>query len=42
MKNQVGGFCMRISWVGIFQEIVKVSLFFAAGAALVVVLLQFE
>lgn len=33
---------MRISWVGILQEIVKVSLFFAAGAALLVVLLQFE
>ena len=33
---------MRISWAGIFHEIIKVSLFFAAGAALLVVLLQFE
>ena len=38
----VGGFCMRIGWAGLFAELVKVTLFFAAGAALLVVLLQFE
>jgi len=42
IKNSVGGFFMRIGWATIFREVVKVSLFFAAGAALLVVLLQFE
>ncbi len=36
MKKAVGEFCMRIEWAMIFREIVKVTLFFAAGAALVV------
>ena len=42
MKRRVGGFFMRIGWATIFRELVKVTLFFAAGAALLVVLLQFE
>ena len=42
MEKEVGGFCMRMPWAGILQEIIKVTLFFAAGAALLVVLLQFE
>jgi hypothetical protein len=33
---------MRIGWATIFREIVKVTLFFAAGAALVVAMMQFE
>jgi hypothetical protein len=31
---------MRISWATIFREIVKVTLFFAAGAALVVAMIE--
>jgi hypothetical protein len=42
MAKEVGGFCMRIGWAAVFAEIVKVTLFFAAGAALLVVLLQFQ
>jgi hypothetical protein len=42
MEKVVGEFCMRISWATVFREIVKVTLFFAAGAALVVGMLQFQ
>jgi len=42
MKKMVGGFLMRIGWVTIFRELVKVTLFFAAGAALVVGMLKFS
>ena len=42
MKRAVGGFRMRIGWVTIFREIIKVTLFFAAGAALLVAMLQLE
>src|SRR5437868_13361732 len=42
IKKRVGGFFMRIGWATIFRELVKITLFFAAGAALLVVLLQFE
>jgi len=42
MLKTVGGFFMRIGWATIFRELVKVTLFFAAGAALVVVLLQLQ
>ena len=42
MNKRVGGFCMRIGWATIFRELVKVTLFFAAGAALVVAMLKFE
>lgn len=31
---------MRIGWATIFRELVKMTLFFAAGAALVVGMLQ--
>jgi hypothetical protein len=40
MRKVVGGFLMRIGWATIFREIVKVTLFFAAGAALVVGMLE--
>jgi hypothetical protein len=33
---------MHIGWAAVFREIVKVTLFFAAGAALLVALLQLE
>jgi hypothetical protein len=40
MKKAVGGFFMRIRWATIFGEIFKVTLFFAAGAALVVAMIE--
>jgi len=40
MKKMVGGFLMRIGWATIFRELVKVTLFFAAGAALVVGMME--
>ena len=40
MLKTVGGFFMRIGWATIFRELVKVTLFFAAGAALVVGMLE--
>jgi hypothetical protein len=40
MLKTVGGFFMRIAWATIFHELVKVTLFFAAGAALVVGMLE--
>ena len=33
---------MRIGWATIFREIVKITLFFAAGAALLVGMLKFS
>ncbi|HEV8605739.1 MAG TPA: hypothetical protein VGQ99_10255 [Tepidisphaeraceae bacterium] len=36
------GIRMRIGWSAVFQEIVKVTLFFAAGAALLVGMLNFH
>ena len=33
---------MRIGWALVFRELVKITLFFAAGAALVVGMLQFD
>ena len=41
MREEVGGFFMRIGWATIFREAVKVTLFFAAGAALIVGMLEF-
>jgi len=40
MKKQVGRFFMRSVWANVFGELVKVTLFFAAGAALIVGMLQ--
>jgi hypothetical protein len=33
---------MRIGWATIFREVVKITLFFAAGAALLVGMLKFS
>jgi hypothetical protein len=42
MKILVGGLCMRMVCAVVFRELVKLTLFFAAGAALVVGMLQFQ
>jgi hypothetical protein len=40
--RRFAGICMRIGLSAVFQEIIKVTLFFAAGAALLVGMLNFH